>query len=255
MKLAELTWAEARDADAELIFLPVGSLEQHGLHLPLNNDTFVAERLADLMAAELSKLGRTALVAPAIPIGLSSHHMGFYGSLTLGVETFQAVIAEVCRGLCGHGFRRIAVVNGHGGNSKALRRAAMSLEGEVSIVILEYWRHLGAAALQQIESAFLCHACEGETSVSLALGQRGRMEKAASSYPVAGKSDYNLLDSRNQGGILLPLIHTISESGAIGDPSLATREKGDRMLKAILADMLEVLSGKRAVLGVGEPAC
>jgi len=243
MRLAELTWTEAKAKNAKIVLLPIGSLEQHGYHLPLNNDAFVAQGLSDLLAVKLYEHSFTALVAPTLPFGLSEHHMGFYGSLSLSADTFQSVIKEVCSGLASHGLSHIIIVNGHGGNSEAIGRVVKELAGVAHVVVVEYWRHLSLDATREIESGFFCHACEGETSVSLALGQHARMECAVSEYPEGDISNYNLLDKREKAMVKLPSIDTISRSGVIGNAALADRDKGQNILAHVLPALVrEVLS-------------
>jgi creatinine amidohydrolase len=241
MRLAELTWEEARSIGAKTILLPVGSTEQHGYHLPLNNDTFVAERLADHLAAHMNAQGYATLVAPSISVGLSAHHMGFFGTLTLSPSTFQSVVSEVCIGLAQHGLRKVVIVNGHGGNSLALRNVVANLPTTVQARVLEYWHYLAPSVVGEIESSFFCHACEGETSISLALGQLARMDKATCSYPKGDYSAYNLLENAHETRLELPLIHTISASGVIGDSTLADRRKGERILATVIPLLLNTL--------------
>ena len=252
MKLSELTWEEAKAFNAKLILLPIGSIEQHGYHLPLNNDTFVAEKLAGCVASSMNARGCPTLVAPSIPVGLSGHHMAFYGSLTLSTETFQAVVREVCISLGQHGLRNIIIVNGHGGNSAALRKAIASFPSTIQASLLEYWRHLTPDSIKEIESAFFCHACEGETSLSLALGQLAHMDRAVCNYPTGDYSAYNLLNGTGEINGPLPPIHTISPSGVIGDSTLANKLKGERILSALMPEMLATLTDRLELCGHGK---
>ncbi len=108
--------------------------------------------------------------------------------------------------------------------------------------VLEYWRHLTPDSISEIESAFFCHACEGETSLSLALGQLAHMDRAVCNYPAGDHSAYNLLDSLGETSLSLPPIHTISPSGVIGDSTLASRRKGEKILSAVMPQLLDALT-------------
>src|SRR5712692_9609109 len=136
-----------------IVIVPVGSLEQHGPHLPVEIDSLLGETVA-LRTARLAAEKENVLVLPMLWTGLSEHHMSFGGTITLDTDTFLAVLRCVCESIVRHGFRRIVLLNGHGGNENAMRVAADDLSPKlgVSIVQFTYW-----------------HACEAETSMCMAL--------------------------------------------------------------------------------------
>ena len=124
MQLALCTWPEI---DAWLtrskgIIVPVGSTEQHGPTGLIGTDTISVELIARL-AGEQANI----LVAPAFPVGVAAHHMGFAGSMSLSPEIFIAAISEWTASLARHGFRRIYFLNGHGGNIAPLNKAASEI--------------------------------------------------------------------------------------------------------------------------------
>src|SRR5580700_10194809 len=154
-----------------LVIVPVGSIEQHGPHLPVEVDSMLGETVALRTAKNLAP-GGPVVVLPMLWTGLSEHHMSFGGTITLDVATFTAVIEGICTSIVRHGFRRIALLNGHGGNDNALRVCADELAPKlgVPIVQLTYW-HAAAepiAALLETQTS-LRHACEAETSMMMAL--------------------------------------------------------------------------------------
>ena len=116
--LAVVTWPEVDAAARRVLLLPLGSTEQHGPHLPLATDTVVATRLAELVHRQLPEVG----LAPAIPYGASGEHAHFPGTLSIGTEALALLLVEFVRHAAGD-WRHVLVVNGHGGNSEALRRA------------------------------------------------------------------------------------------------------------------------------------
>ncbi|MFL1435771.1 creatininase family protein, partial [Nocardiopsis protaetiae] len=124
--LAEMTTVEAERAvtDSPLVLLPAGAFEQHGPGLPLATDLVRAERVAERVAA---RLGGRAVIGPALPVGVSPHHLAFAGTLSLGVDTFRTVVHEYVEGLYRHGWRKVLVVTGHGGNNAALTTVAQDL--------------------------------------------------------------------------------------------------------------------------------
>ncbi|MGQ9732130.1 MAG: creatininase family protein [Candidatus Zipacnadales bacterium] len=126
LKWGECTWEEVKAAAevGAVVVAPFGSTEQHGPMLPLDTDIHIAERVALEGAREAAERhGVHVLVLPTMPFGLATHHMAFAGTITLAPETYVAVIADVLRCVVTHGFRRIAVISGHGGNRPALELA------------------------------------------------------------------------------------------------------------------------------------
>ena len=126
MQLAESTWTDVRDADADLAVLPVGSTEQHGPHAPLGVDFITAKTIAAEGAVRYD--ADEVVVAPTIPVGIAEEHRHFDGTLWVSADTFRAYVRETIGSLAFHGFDRVVVVNGHGGNVDALREVC----GEVT---------------------------------------------------------------------------------------------------------------------------
>jgi creatinine amidohydrolase len=169
-ELARLCWEEARDAlaRARLALLPVGSCEQHGPHMTLDTDLAIAEALARRLADDL---GEVALLCPSIGYGLSEHHLGFPGTLTLRPETFTGLASDVVESLARWGLRRVLVVNGHGGNVDALRLVARQARRDRGVLVAAVmWAQLAAdEAAHYATSPRYGHACEIETSVGMAV--------------------------------------------------------------------------------------
>ena len=124
--LAEIGWPDVAvylEGDDRII-LPIGSTEQHGRHLPLGTDTMVPTALAHRLGERTG-----VLVAPTVTYGMSLHHLGFPGSVSLRPETLTHVLEDILRSLHRHGFRRVFVLNGHGGNVAPLRMALANVMG------------------------------------------------------------------------------------------------------------------------------
>lgn len=235
MKASEIRGLKERDAIA---IIPIGSIEQHGPHLPVQVDALLVSEIAR-RAARLVSETAPVVVLPTIWSGLAEHHMSLGGTLTLDLSTFFGLVRGIVRSVARNGFRRILLLNGHGGNVTALNALVGELGAEMSqpIAVTTYWilaRQEFAKVLEQQES--VAHACEAETSMLLAL--RPDLVTMAALDEVSpprewagGKSEIYQWQS----------VADWSPSGVAGVPMAASAEKGERLLEAasqVLADRL-----------------
>jgi creatinine amidohydrolase len=260
--LERMTWPEVKEAigrGIDAVLLPIGTIEQHGPHMPLDTDCFIARSLCTRTAEFGESDGLSILVAPTLNVTLSWYHMQFPGSLRLSTTTFLQVFREVCDSLAHHGLERIVAVNGHGGNVAALTVAVNHyFETTGRRVFLAQWWDLAADVLAQVEGP-LIHAEEAETSIALALGQTVYTERATrdawdrgtavrdAGLPWTSLGRYEL---RPKGpGVIVPMdmLRDITASGVVGDATRASRELGERMVEAVVPRILQVckdLAGK-----------
>src|SRR6202162_3549524 len=177
--MAEIEWRKLRadqlrdlsERDA-IVILPVASLEQHGPHLPVEVDSMLGETVAARTAAKIAARGQAVVVLPVLWTGLSEHHMSFGGTITLDNATFAAVIEGVVRSVLRHGFRRIVLLNAHGGNENALRTITDDLTPKLGVPIVQftYWYAAAVAIAKILETqGGLQHACEAETAMMMAV--------------------------------------------------------------------------------------
>lgn len=127
MDLTEATWTDVDGVETDLALLPVGSTEQHGPHAPLGTDTYAATAVAEAGAATSES---EVVVAPPIPVGVAAEHRSFAGTLWVTPETFRSYVRETIQSLVHHGFDRVVVVNGHGGNAGPLREVCARITRE-----------------------------------------------------------------------------------------------------------------------------
>ena len=231
MRYQDLTSPEidALDREATVLLLPIGAVEQHGEHMPVGTDTMLAEALC--LAAAGRRPG--TLVLPPPWYGYSPHHMRFAGSITLGAETLLAVVGDVVGSVVRHGFRRLVIVNGHGGNASLVGVMAATLGerhyGAARIAGVTYFQ-LAAAAIagrRRSGAGGMGHACEFETSLMLHVApELVRVEKAAATYPDPG-SAYLSTDLVAGTAVRTYLdFADLSASGTLGDPTLASAAQG-----------------------------
>ena len=217
-----------------VVILPVASLEQHGQHLPVETDTVLGDTIARRSAAAIVARGGQALVLPAIWTGLSEHHMSFGGTITLDHAAFAGLIEGVVRSVLRHGFRRIVLLNAHGGNENALRSITDELTPKLGVPIVQftYW-YAAAAAIAAIleQQTGLTHACEAETSMMLA----ARPDLVATArIPPAGA---NQAAEAPPGVYRWRAIGARTASGSLGAPEAASAAKGERLFEAIAASV------------------
>src|SRR5262249_45458883 len=172
--LEELTREEARAlAPQALVILPVGAVEQHAPHLPIGTDAFAVEYIARAAAAALP--GHVpSLVAPTLPFGSSHHHLPFGGTLSLSTETYYRVLRDLAESLIVSGFRRIFILNGHGGNNELIQLVArdLALQHPAHLAAASYWSIAWdalIAAQAHVDAGLPGHAGTFETSLILAL--------------------------------------------------------------------------------------
>lgn len=222
--LAHLTWPEV-PAHA-LVLVPVGSLEQHGPHLPLDVDTVIAAAVAHRAAFAL---GDDTLVAPPVAFGASGEHQDFPGTVSAGTEALDRYLTELGRSL-GTWCRRIVFVNGHGGNVDALRSAVGLLRRE------------GRDAAWIVCAHGDIHAGRRETSLILHLDPARVRADRMQAGPLNALSE--LLPAMRAGGV-----RAVSASGVIGDPRGASAEEGALILKRLVDDAVRLIRTGDAVDG------
>jgi creatinine amidohydrolase len=249
---AEVAWnrltAEAlndlarRDA---IVLLPVASTEQHGPHLPTGVDDILGTALCRRTAERLAP-DRPVVVAPTLWCGLADHHVAFGGTFSLSLATFHAVLRDLCRSILGAGFRKILLVNSHGGNISALATLAVELTRELDapIATTTYFMEAAEALSRLLEDQpNVMHACEAETAMMLAL-EPGLVDPAR--LHEAHGPAFDIAAS------LMPTLRRvrgwreIARSGVAGDARRASAAKGEAVLEACAAALA-------ARLRAGEP--
>jgi creatinine amidohydrolase len=213
--------------------LAVGSCENHGFHLPYGTDTFVSAMLSEKVAEEVEGL----LVLPPVNVGMSQHYAHFPFTLSLQPETLIAVLKDIMRCVVKNGIKKIFIMNGHDGNIAPIEIAARSIKlefPEVRIASLDAWWVTAGNLLPpgtfEVWNG-LGHAGEGETSIGLALfPELIEMEHARGVVP-------NLPEHVEIKWNFAELTNT----GATGDPSKATAEKGAKMVDVLLKAVVQFI--------------
>lgn len=236
MILAQISWPEIQSTVSRICIVPLGSLEQHGLHLPLRTDTAIVSEIARRTEQRLTD---DVLLAPAQPVGYSPHHAHF-GCLSLDLGAYMALIRNLCRSFAAMGFRRVFLLNGHGGNDAPCRAAMCDIKVELPdlrVALASYWT-LAAEAFGRIRTSppgGMGHACEMETSIMLALHpDEVHMTRAKDDGPVTYAADPRRVPDmlRSQPYYMVRNFDDLSTTGTLGCPTNASAEKGSLFLDA-----------------------
>lgn len=253
MGTAPTSWAgrthgeivETAEADGSVLVLPIGSIEQHGHHLPVATDTLLVDAVATLGADRVAD-DVPIVVSPPLWAGYSPHHLPFGGTLTLEFDTMLETVEEIADAALSNGFDALVLLNGHGGN-KPLVEAATSTVGtdhpDAEIVGLTYFDLAGAFVdeIRDSETGGMAHGGEFETSLLLHL----RPELVREDEMTAPNMDepYDRATQDLLVGGPLSVYRGFDEysgTGAIGEPTAASAEKGERLYER-LGDELESL--------------
>ena len=248
VKLEELHWPEVKQAlqdGYDTVVFAVGATEQHGPHMPLACDTLIGEALALAVA---QRLGHT-LVAPAVRVGCSDHHMAFPGTLSIDSQTLSAILISYTKALVSHGFHRIILVPSHGGNFKTVAETAAKLRTQLPDSEI-----VTCADLQQIlalsnkvstsygisPAASGMHAGEFETSLLLSLHPKlidmSLAEKGFTGDPV------DVVPRILRDGVI-----SVSANGILGDASLGDGSRGQAYLSAWVDVIVAEVTANKAM--------
>ncbi len=214
-ELRRTEFEEAVKADA-IIIIPVASTEQHGNHLPINTDANCCSTIAQRAAQAIDEF--PVLVLPMVWTGFSPHHMEHPGTITLKYHTFVELLTQIATCVHTHGFKKILFLNGHGGNTPIISamRIKLSAEEGISAVGYDYWNISPATeemeAVSETDRGFIGHAGELETSLQLYLQPH-----------------------------LVDMDSAAWTSGVCGNPSVGSRQKGERIVNAAVGALVKML--------------
>jgi creatinine amidohydrolase len=233
-RLADLTWPEAAEhADRGcLLAVPLGSTEQHGPHLPLSTDADVAVALCGALAAARADV----VVAPVIGYGASGEHAGFAGTLSIGQAALELLLVELGRS-ASETFKRMLLVNAHGGNAEPVRRATALLRSESRDVLAWMPQWDGDA-----------HAGFVETSLQLELDRSLDRSRVRLDLAEAGATEpiHELMPALRSGGV-----RAVSPNGVLGDPAGASAEHGRTALGTLVRDLTATVADWAGPVGTG----
>jgi creatinine amidohydrolase/Fe(II)-dependent formamide hydrolase-like protein len=233
--LTALPWTDiaALDKRDGVVILPIGAIEQHGAHLPVCTDTMQVNAMLDAALAQLPATTR-AWRLPVMPYGKSTEHEAFAGTISLSAATLIAVMHDLARSVARAGFRRLAFLNGHGGNVAVIDAAARDIRAQTGLMTFCLHPSLFVDAPFEIsadERRFGIHAGEIETSLMLRIAPElvnmPRAIKHIPSFPAA-TPPFGLFGA----AAAIWLTPDWSPNGVFGDATIATADKGAAILDA-----------------------
>jgi len=243
MQLSELTWTKvaALSRDVPVVF-PVAALEQHGHHMPLFTDSLL---LGEVVRRATAAISAEILWAPLTWIGNSEHHLDFPGTLSAGPRTYLDLLGDLLENFVHHGFKRLLLINGHGGNIVPGQQAVYEVRQrhrarqDLLLLFATYWT-LGIkppetpALAEPFVQQRMGHACEWETSMMLRLaphlvGDLTKVEPIEFGRPFEPASRGWVTQDR-------------SPAGHIGQPRAATAEKGEVLFARFADDLVAFLN-------------
>lgn len=250
--LPYLSWTEIAalpDRENTVIVLATGSIEQHGPHLPCAVDTVISSGVVGHALARLPASVPAYAMAP-ITYGKSEEHLHFPGTITLSGETLLATMNEIGESVYRAGFRKLLIVNGHGGQPQIMEVSAREMRlrhGDYIVVPSSTWRvpHVGGRYFSDKEKRLAMHAGHGETAIMLALApDTVHMERAVANYPPEFPSKLLSPDGRPACAWTA---RDFGSSGVIGDPLPATQEQGEAILESLAASWAQAITELHAL--------
>lgn len=235
----ENTRTDLAEATNAVVLFPVGAVEQHGPHLPVDTDASIATAITNAAAERADD----ALALPPLPYGYSPHHSSVPGTLSLSSETYLRAVKDILASLDDDGFNRAVVVNGHGGNRALLQTAVTDLAAErgYAVAVVSYWDLIREEIEQLRESGQggVSHGGEMETSLQLYLREQ-LVGTDREDFVRDDRGSYLRTDLFGSAPIYYPgHFDEKTESGVSGHPSVASREKGERLFEAAAAALAQ----------------
>ena len=247
MDFGELKWTQIPEITSRVAVVPLGSMEQHGRHLPLLTDSMIG---SEIVRRAQAALGDLAVFLPMMWVGASDHHQAFPGTVTVNIDTYAKVVGDVLESLIRSGFERILVLNSHGGNILPGRRAVYDVrtrhhDRKELWLVFATWFELAApqvAAIDALEQRRVSHASELETSMILRLRPELVDMAAAKGATHDFESAFWSPDSRGALRVAVyPPLDARTVSGALGKPELATAEKGEALFQVAVEEVVALV--------------
>lgn len=238
MILERASWPEVEEflKESSIAILPIGSTEQHGPHASLNTDSLIAESLAKSVSNSES-----VLVTPTVRISVSSYHGDFPGTLWISPSTFRSYLKDLLDSLVYHGSNKIILVNGHGGNRCSLDEVSLEFNRKEGGTLVVPWTWFDAIekTVRKVFGNKMLHADGPETSVLMYLDRQLVHEDILEKAEESGGREWR---DKISGTPIPQSTRKFSQSGATGEPSTASKDKGRKLFQAAKEDLERVIN-------------
>jgi creatinine amidohydrolase len=254
VRLDEMSWPEVRECltKPHAVIIPVGSTEEHGGHLPLNVDAITATYICEAAAKKVMEENKiSVLVAPVVAYTDVTPHKIFPGTIGVKLDTFMQVMQDIIEAFLDQGFKNIIAMSGHLENNSPLEvaiRMVKERRPKANLFAVSEVHGLGFDAMPGLIKGGLAgmgHALEIETSFSLVIQpQNVHLEKTIKGYrtlPISTRYIGITGGDRSKGMLYCSGVEESHESGTAGDPSMASKEAGEKLLNAIVKDLADVV--------------
>ena len=205
----------------QIAIIPVGSIEQHGPHLPISTDSDIVTEIASKFSDKVK-----GILLPTISYGISDEHFPFF-NLSIKKSTLSKILEDICESLIKNGISKIIIINGHYGNLDSLRSFERKQKTRRKIEIFSYWKYM--------EKEF-DHAGNVETSIMLAISKKVNMKKAKKGFQTDGMSKKEISKINKLAQKSFP---KVTGNGVWGDPTKSSARLGRKIIKEVVDNLVK----------------
>ncbi len=235
--MLEKTWRQMKDEIDQntVVIIPVGSIEQHGLHAPLGTDLIIAKALAEKVESY-----QNTIIGPAVPVGVAEYHRHFTGTLWVKPEILKDYVGEIVKSFSYHGWRKVIIVNGHGGNREPLKELAryLKMEEKINMVVWTWFESIENEIIKIFGHRPPLHADQAETAMLMAIAPELIVEEQLEE---SFKQGSKVWGQYYAGTMVSQEVRDFSKSGATGDPTATDIENGKKMLIKSTENLKELI--------------
>jgi len=205
----------------QIAIIPVGSIEQHGPHLPISTDSDIVTEIASKFSDKVK-----GILLPTISYGISDEHFPFF-NLSIKKSTLSKILEDICESLIKNGISKIIIINGHYGNLDSLRSFERKQKTRRKIEIFSYWKYMDRE---------FDHAGNVETSIMLAISKNVDMRKARKGFQTDGMSKQEILKINKLAQKSFP---KVTGNGVWGDPTRSSARLGRKIIKEVVNNLVK----------------
>ena len=204
----------------QIAIIPIGSIEQHGPHLPISTDSDIVTEIALKLSERIN-----GVLLPTITYGISNEHFPFF-NLSIKKSTLSRILQDLCESLIKNGISRILIINGHYGNLNSLRSFERK-QNKKKIKVFSYWRYMKKE---------FDHAGNVETSIMLAISNNVNMKKAKKGFQTDGMSKQEILKMNK---LAQKSFQKVTKNGVWGDPTRSSARLGKKIIKEVVDNLVK----------------